>query len=161
MKSGNADGAKGGRKVEPSSEEKSEDPSPGVPAMDKQGEEDLWQRYKAERGVWSEKMLMALEEGVKGNVWFSLIDKIGGDRTLELAWEKVRSNAGACGVDGISVGRFAKNSQSRLLAVKEHLKGGAYLPKPVKRVMIPKPGSSELRPLGIPTVTDRSASWSW
>lgn len=154
-KSGNADGAKGGRKVDPSDEGPSEATSPVVPARDKQGEEDLWQRCKAERGVWSEKMLMALEQGVKGNVWFSLIDKIGADRTLELAWEKVRSNAGACGVDGISVGRFAKDSQSRLLAVKEHLKGGTYRPKPVKRVMIPKPGSSELRPLGIPTVTDR------
>jgi len=144
--------------------------------MDKQGEEDLWQRHKAERGVWSEKMLMALEQGVKGNVWFSLIDKIGADRTLELAWAKVQSNAGACGVDGITVGRFAKDSQSRLLAVKEHLKRGTYQPKPVKRVMIPKLGSSEpersgdrlptgspagvsvanqMRPLGIPTVTDR------
>ena len=100
-------------------------------------------------------MLMALEEGVKGNVWFSLIDKINADRTLELAWEKVHSNAGACGVDGITIGRFEQDSQNRLLAVKEHLKGGTYQPKPVKRVMIPKPGSGEKRPLGIPTVTDR------
>ena len=100
-------------------------------------------------------MLMALEQGVKGNVWFSLIDKIASERTLELAWEKVRDNAGACGVDGISIGAFGKNSPKRLLAVKEHLKGGTYQPKPVKRVMIPKLGSSELRPLGIPTVTDR------
>ena len=155
MKSGNADGAKGGRKVDPSNEGPSEPTSPVVPARDKQGEEDLWQRCKAERGVWSEKMLMALEQGVKGNVWFSLIDKIVADRTLELAWEKVQSNAGVCGVDGISVGHFAKDSQSRLLAVKEHLKRGTYRPKPVKRVMIPKLGSSEKRPLGIPTVTDR------
>ena len=88
-------------------------------------------------------------------MWFSLVDKIVAERTLELAWEKVRSNAGTCGVDGISVGHFAKNSQSRLLAVKEHLKRGTYLPAPVKRVMIPKPGSGELRALGIPTVTDR------
>ncbi len=41
--------------------------------MDKQGEDALWQRHKAERGVWTQKMLMALEAGVKGNVWFSLI----------------------------------------------------------------------------------------
>jgi hypothetical protein len=52
-----------------------------------QGEEDLWQRCKAERGVWSEKMLMALERGVKGTVWFSLIDKVYAERTLQLAWE--------------------------------------------------------------------------
>ena len=100
-------------------------------------------------------MLMALERGIKGGVWFSLIDKVCAERTLQLAWERVQSNAGACGVDGMTVGHFAKDSQSRLLAVKEHLKSGTYQPKPVKRVYIPKPGSSEKRPLGIPTVTDR------
>ena len=100
-------------------------------------------------------MLMALEEGVKGNVWFSLIDKVYAPRTLELAWAKVSSNAGACGVDGITVKHFAKDSQNRLLAVSEHLREGTYQPRPVKRVMIPKLGSNELRPLGIPTVRDR------
>ena len=100
-------------------------------------------------------MLVALEAGVKGNVWFSLIDKVYADWTLGLAWEKVKSNAGACGVDGITIGHFDKDSRNRLLAVKEHLKEGTYQPKLVKRVMIPKPGSAEMRPLGIPTVTDR------
>jgi RNA-directed DNA polymerase len=134
---------------------KREEPSAEVPARDKQAEEDLWQRHKAERGVWSESMLAALQRGLKGNKWFSLIDKVWSERTLELAWEKVRANAGACGVDGITIGRFAKDSQSRLLAVKEQLKRGTYQPKPVKRVWIDKPGSAEKRPLGIPTVTDR------
>lgn len=100
-------------------------------------------------------MLAALDKGVKGTKWFSLIDKVYADRTLELAWAKVSSNAGACGVDGITVERFGKDSQNRLLAVKEHLKEGSYQPKPVKRVMIPKPGSAQKRPLGIPTVRDR------
>ena len=109
----------------------------------------MWHRHKAERGVWSEKMLVALEEGVKGNVWFSLIDKVYADWTLALAWEKVKSNAGACGVDCMTIGHFDKDSRNRLLAVKEHIKEGTYQPKPVKRVMIPKPGSAELRPLGI------------
>jgi RNA-directed DNA polymerase len=123
--------------------------------MDKQGEEDLWQRYGAQRGVWTEKMLMALDRGVKGNVWFSLIDKIYATGALALAWEQVQFNAGACGVDCITVKHFAKDSPSRLLAVKEYLREGIYRPKPVKRVMIPKLGSNEKRPLGIPTVTDR------
>jgi RNA-directed DNA polymerase len=155
LKPGNAGGAKGGRKADPSSEGQSEATSPAVPATGKQGEEDLWQRHKAERGVWSEKMLMALERGVKGNVWFSLIDKVYADWTLALAWEKVQSNAGACGVDGMTIGHFAKDSHRRLLAVKEHIKEGTYEPLPVKRVMIPKPGSHEKRPLGIPAVKDR------
>ena len=100
-------------------------------------------------------MLAALERGVKGNKWFSLIDKVGSERTLGLAWEKVKTNAGGCGVDNTTVTRFAKDSQSRLLVVNERLMRGDYQPKPVKRVWIPKAGSREKRPLGIPTVTDR------
>ncbi len=122
---------------------------------DKQTEEDLWQRHKAERGVWTKPMLAALARGLKGNKWFSLIDKVSTERTLQLAWEKVRRNAGACGVDGITIGHFEQDSQSRLLAVNEYLNKGTYQPKPVKRVWIEKPGSAENRPLGIPTVTDR------
>lgn len=58
-------------------------------------------------------------------------------------------------MDGITVEHFGKDSQSRLPAVIGHLKEGSYQPKPVKRVWIPKPGSAEKRPLGIPTVKDR------
>ena len=126
-----------------------EEPSARVPERDKQAAEDLWQRHKAERGVWTEPMLVALERGLKGNKWFSLIDKVRADRTLELAWEKMRKNAGSCGVDGITIGRFEQDSQNRLLAVKEHLSKGTYQPKPVKRVWIDKPGSAQKRPLGI------------
>ena len=64
------------------------------------------------------------------------------------------SNAGACGVDGIPVKHFAKDSQSRLLAVKEHLREGRYQPHAVRRAHIPKPVGGK-RPLGIPTVLDR------
>jgi RNA-directed DNA polymerase len=100
-------------------------------------------------------MLLALERGIKGNRWFSLIDKVYAERTLAIAWEKVHSNAGACGVDGINVEFFQKDSQKRLLAVREQIMEDAYEPMAVKRVWIPKPGSSEKRPLGIPTVRDR------
>jgi len=100
-------------------------------------------------------MLMALEKGVKGNRWFSLIDKVVSERTLGMAWEKVESNAGACGVDNMTVRHFAKDSQRRLLTVREHIREGRYQPRAVRRVHIEKLGSSETRPLGIPTVTDR------
>ena len=146
---GKVDG-RASRKVNPQNTGDCEDPSPGVPPnADKQGEEDLWQRHKAERGIWSERMLVALERGVKGNQWFSLIDKVARQETLAMAWAKVQSNAGACGVDGITITHFAKDSPSRLLAVKEHLKEGVDPPQPVKRVMSPKLGSCEKRPLGI------------
>lgn len=131
-----------------------------VPARDKQEGEApqpsrLWQRYGAERGVWSEAMLIALERGIKGNKWFSLIDKVRSERTLGKAWEQVRANAGSCGVDGIDIGLFAKDSQSRLLVVNEHLTKNTYRPDAIRRVYIPKAGSNETRPLGIPTVRDR------
>lgn len=150
-------GAKGGRKANPKEAGTGEEPPSIVSRAsgDKQDGEDLWQRYGAQRGVWSQGMLEALERGVKGGKWFSLIDKVYADQTLALSWEKVKSNAGACGVDGITVERFDKQAESRLLAVKEQLKRGVYQPQPTKRVWIEKPGSPEKRPLGIPTVRDR------
>ena len=113
--------------------------------MDKQAGDALWLRYRAEPIVWNERMLAALDKGVKGTKWFSLIDKVYAMETLRQAWAKVSSNAGACGVDGITVERFDKDGQSRLLAVKEHLREGSYQPKPVKRVMI---DFAALRPSG-------------
>lgn len=127
-----------------------------VPAGDRPDGEGLWQRYGAEHGVWSEAMLIALHEGrVRGNRWFSLIDKVSHQRTLEIAWSKVEANAGACGVEGVNIAHFSKNRQSRLLAVNEHLREGSYQPSAIKRVYILKAGSNEKRPLGIPTVRDR------
>ena len=105
--------------------------------------------------VWSERMLTALVRGVKGNQWFSLIDKVHADRTLERAWEKVRSNAGGSGVDRVTIERFAKSCPRGLLDLKEQLRQARYQPLPVKRVWIPKPGTTEERPLGIPAVRDR------
>ncbi len=155
MKSGNADGAKGGREVNSLSERSSEESPPSVPDTGKQGGKDLWAIHRAERGVWSAGMLEALDRGVKGGKWFSLIDKIYAERTLALGWEKVRSNAGACGVDGITVARFDKQAESRLLIVNEQLQRGDYHPQPIRRTWIAKPGSKEKRPLGIPAVVDR------
>jgi RNA-directed DNA polymerase len=100
-------------------------------------------------------MLVALQKGIKGNQWFSLIDKVSRLDVLALAWAKVQSNAGACGVDGITVERFGQESQERLLALSGQMQRNAYQSQPVKRVWIPKPGSAEKRPLGIPTVRDR------
>jgi RNA-directed DNA polymerase len=105
--------------------------------------------------VWTERMLTALARGLKGSQWFSLIDKVYADRTLELAWEKVKSNAGGSGVDNITIARFAKDCPRGLLDLKEQLRKASYQPLPVKRVWIPKPGTKEKRPLGIPTVRDR------
>ena len=59
-----------------------------------------------EASIWTERMLAALENGVKGGTWFSLIDKVSRPETLWAAWRKVARNAGAAGVDGQSVAQF-------------------------------------------------------
>jgi RNA-directed DNA polymerase len=126
-----------------------------VPTVDKQAGEGLWYHCKAQYGVWSKNMLIALQRGVKGNKWFSLMDKVYAERTLGIAWEKVQDNAGACGIDRMSIEHFAKDTQSRLLVLNKRLSEGSYKPMPVRRVYIPKAGSKQKRPLGIPCVKDR------
>lgn len=132
-----------------------ENSPPPVPARAQQGGEPDARKVPAEPVVWTERMLTALVTGLKGNRWFRLIDKVYRTETLVTAWEKVQSNAGGSGVDGITVKRFAKTCLDGLLVLKKQLQEACYQPKPVKRVWIPKPGSSEKRPLGIPAVCDR------
>ena len=127
---------------------------PPVPAKAPQGGEIRARWAWVEEGVWTDRMLETLETGIKGGKWFRLIDKVYAECTLQRAWEGVRSNGGSAGVDGITVTRFEKDCQSRLLAVKEHLQARTYRPEPVKRVWIDKPGGGQ-RPLGVPTVRDR------
>ena len=105
--------------------------------------------------VWTEPMLKALEEGVKGGKWFSLIDKVGSKKALRCAYRKVYRNEGAAGVDGQTTEQFEQESEERITKLSEMLKSGSYQPDPVKRVWIPKAGTKEKRPLGIPTVKDR------
>lgn len=107
-----------------------------------------------EATVWTERMLAALETGVKGGQWFSLIDKVYRPETLAAAWRKVAANAGAAGVDGQSVERFAARAQGYLVELEHTLKTAGYQPRPIKRVEIPK-GPGKTRPLGIPAVKDR------
>ena len=101
-------------------------------------------------------MLAALGNGVKGNRWFSLIDKVYRRQTLERAWHKVRANHGAAGVDGQSTERFAAGEEKYLNELSQALRDGSYRPQAVRRVEIPK-GAGKTRPLGIPTVKDRIA----
>src|SRR5882724_11263094 len=127
---------------------------PGVPKA-KQGREVPQQWEWTEASVWTQRMLAALERGVKGGRWFSLIDKVWKLENLQSAAQQVRSNKGAAGVDGMSCERYFKAQARGLERLQEKLKTGAYQPAPVKRVWIPKLGSKELRPLGVPTVEDR------
>jgi RNA-directed DNA polymerase len=100
-------------------------------------------------------MLGALENGVKGGVWFSLMDKVYSPKNLRAAWERVRRNKGAAGVDRQSVEMFSAQADSALERLSKELRERQYSPMPVKRTWIPKPGTTKQRPLGIPAVRDR------
>ena len=110
--------------------------------------------YRGEAIVWTDRMLTALGNGVQGGKWHSLMDKVYAPKTLVLAWKKVRANKGAAGVDNITIDKFESNALRYLQELHEALKNQHYIPKPVKRVMIPKADGGE-RPLGIPTIKDR------
>jgi len=100
-------------------------------------------------------MLTALEEGVKGGKWFSLMDKVDALANLRAAFEEVKANGGAAGVDHQTVEMFERHLEQNLEKLSQSLKDGSYRPQAVRRVWIPKLGSAEKRPLGIPTVRDR------
>ena len=111
------------------------------------------QRKFAPAPIWTEAMLAALQTGVKGGKWHSLIDKVSRPETLRLGWAQVERNAGAAGVDRMSVERFAQARDFYLAELAGALRDGSYTPQPVRRVYIPK-GKGQ-RPLGIPAVKDR------
>ena len=127
--------------------------APGVPARATQGAEARnWSWVEA--SVWTDRMVSALENGVKGGRWYSLIDKVHAPATLAAAWGQVRANAGAAGVDGQSVERFEQAEQLYLAELGAAVREGSYCPQPIRRVEIPK-GDGRTRPLGIPVVKDR------
>jgi RNA-directed DNA polymerase len=108
-----------------------------------------------ELSIWTERMLTALDKGVKGGKWFSLIDKVTPERTLKIAFQKVADNQGAAGVDHVTIPMFEAHQDDELRRLSDQLRTGTYRPQAIRRHYIPKPGSQELRPLGIPTVRDR------
>jgi RNA-directed DNA polymerase len=73
---------------------------------------------------------------------------------LREAWRRVKANAGAPGIDGMTVAAFPAFSREHWPRMRSALMAGTYRPAPVRRVFIPKPDGSQ-RPLGVPTVLDR------
>jgi RNA-directed DNA polymerase len=100
-------------------------------------------------------MLTALENGVKGGRWYSLMDKVYSASNLRAAFAAVKANKGSPGVDHETIEMFEARLEENLCRLAGSLRSGRYRPQPIKRVWIPKPGTSEKRPLGIPTVRDR------
>ena len=119
------------------------------------GEAEALARSYAEPSVWTERMLTALAEGVKGGKWYSLMDKVWAERTLRAAAARVVANQGSSGVDHVTVAMFASELDANLEWLSDALRRDEYRPQAIRRHYIPKPGSREKRPLGIPTVRDR------
>jgi len=74
---------------------------------------------------------------------------------LRKAWQQVKQNAGAAGIDRMTVEAFEQRKDELLAVIHENLKSGTYRFKPARRTLIPKEGNSKMRKLGIPVVMDR------
>ncbi len=84
-----------------------------------------------------------------------MIDKVYRPENLHAAYREVAANQGAPGVDHVTIEDFTAGLMRNVNKLHDQLRSGDYRPQAIKRVNIPKPGSKETRPLGIPTVRDR------
>lgn len=110
----------------------------------------------AHPAVWTDRMLTTLLEGaVRGGKWHTLSDKVHSKLNLYQSAGKVLGRKGAPGVDGQTVDDFEACERTEIERLRTQLSEGSYQPASVRRTWIPKPGSTEKRPLGIPTVRDR------
>ena len=101
-------------------------------------------------------MLTALEQGVKGGKWFSLYDKVFAEQTLFAAARHVTADyKKTAGVDHVTPEHYQRKILENVRQLADELQSGTYAPQPVRRCWIPKLGSKEKRPLGIPTIRDR------
>ena len=118
---------------------------------------DIRDRWSwVEPSVWTDRMLPRLEQSEPTTVWYGLWDKVWADRNLQAAFWAVWRKDGAPGVDGQTVQQFDRQAEDPLARLGEELRHQRYRRQPARRVWIPKPGTTERRPLGIPAVRDRT-----
>lgn len=91
----------------------------------------------------------------------NVLERVYDRRRLHLAWKQIKTNAGAAGIDEMTVEAFEEKADNYLALIHEKLRSGTYRFRPARRVLIPKKGSkSKKRKLGIPVVMDRVVSQS-
>src|ERR1700686_2073409 len=96
-----------------------------VPATAKQTGEVLERWLWTEPAVWTERMLTALEQGVKGGVWFSLMVKVFAESNLRASYGKVAANGGAPGVDHVTVEAFGNDLEGNVAKLAAALRDGS------------------------------------
>jgi len=90
----------------------------------------------------------------------NVLEKVYEPRRLIEAWQQVKRNAGAAGIDRMSVKDFEERKGELMPIIRNKLMDGSYRFKPARRVEIPKPGTTKTRNLGIPVIMDRIVSTS-
>src|SRR5260370_8922715 len=105
--------------------------------------------------VWTESMLATVEAGIEGGKWFRLIDKVWSPKNLDRSLQKVVAKGGSAGVDNQSARQIEVHKDQTIAKLEQELRTSQYQPQAVKRVWIPKVGTKEKRPLGVPTLRDR------
>lgn len=131
-------------------------PAGATPPWDSgQEQEATLPMSQGSRLIWTQRMLQALERGNDGRKWHTLIDKVYAPANLRSALSTVTQRKTSPGIDGRSAASVARDAEAEVATLERLLREGKYEPQPVKRVWIPKPGSREKRPLGIPTIRGR------
>jgi RNA-directed DNA polymerase len=125
-------------------------------AQPKQAAEIRHRWWWIEHSVWTERMLTRLEASEPTTVWYGLWDKVISERNLQAGFWAVWRKQGAPGVDGQTVAQFDGQMAAELARLRDELHTRRYRRQPARRVWIPKPGTTERRPLGIPAVRDRT-----
>jgi RNA-directed DNA polymerase len=133
---------------------KEQQPS-AVPETAQQGGDIRIRWAWVEPAVWTERMWATLETGIEGGKWFRLIDKVWSPKNLAGSLRKVVAKGGSAGIDNQSARAVGEHQEQTIQKLEQELRAGQYQPRAVKRVWIPKPGSQEKRPLGVPTIRDR------
>ncbi len=128
---------------------------PGGPSPVVADDEPLGPSAVKVRGL--QRALWAAAKQSEGRRFHALFDRVHRGDVLWEAWERVRMNRGAAGVDRITLAAVEDYGVDRMLReLRRDLREGVYRPAPARRVEIPKPRGGK-RPLGIPTVRDRVA----
>ena len=111
--------------------------------------------------VWTERMLTALENGVQGSKWYSLMDKVGSRKTLERAFVQVQANQGAAGVDHVTIEEFEQHLDENLEKLVEGLREGSYRPQASAEPGLPSWGAKRNAPWEFPRCATEWCKRRW